>query len=89
MDEITEFNLFSKDSAWWIPGFSYRRYEFLYANTGIDDISKKVYSDLVEDISYDSLGIDAAHTPLTIKKNNGIFISIHEAADSLNCCTYY
>ena len=79
MDEITEFNLSSKDSAWWIPGFSYRRYEFLYANTGIDDISKKVYSDLVEDISYDSLGIDAAHTPLTIKKNNGIFISIHEA----------
>ena len=60
------------------PAFSYRRYEFLYANTKIDDISKK-YSKLVEDISYDSIGIDAAQTPLTIKKNNGLFRNIHEA----------
>ena len=34
---------------------------------------------MVEDIGYDSIGIDAAHTPLTIKKENGILISIHEA----------
>ena len=79
IDEITEFNLSENDSAWWNPAFSYRRYEFLYANTKIDDISKKKYSELVEDISYDSIGIDAAQTPLTIKKNNGIFLSIHEA----------
>ena len=79
IDEKTEFNLSKKDSAWWIPAFSYRRYEFLYANTLIDDISKKNFSKYVEDISYDTQGIDAAQTPLTIKKNNGIFISIHEA----------
>ena len=53
--------------------------EFLYAKTPIDDISKNTYSKEVEDIRYDTLGIDAAHTPLTIKKENGIFISIHEA----------
>ena len=41
IDEITEFNLSENDSAWWTPAFSYRRYEFLYANTKIDDISKK------------------------------------------------
>ena len=41
IDEITEFNLSENDSAWWNPAFSYRRYEFLYANTKIDDISKK------------------------------------------------
>ena len=79
IDEITEFNLSENDSAWWTPAFSYRRYEFLYANTKIDDISKKKYSKLVEDISYDSIGIDAAQTPLTIKKNNGLFLNIHEA----------
>ena len=79
IDEMTEFNLSSKDSALWIPAFSYRRYEFLYANSSVDNISKKYYSKNVEDISYDSLGIDAAHTPLTIKKDNDLYISIHEA----------
>ena len=79
IDEITEFNLSENDSAWWIPAFAYRRYEFLYAHTSIDEISKKVFSKYVEDISYDTQGIDAAQTPLTIKKNNGFFISIHEA----------
>ena len=79
VDEKTEFKLSKNDTAWWIPAFSYRRYEFLYAKTPIDDISKNTYSKEVEDIRYDTLGIDAAHTPLTIKKENGIFISIHEA----------
>ncbi len=79
VDEKTEFKLSKNDTAWWIPAFSYRRYEFLYAKTPIDDISKNIYSKEVEDIRYDTLGIDAAHTPLTIKKENGIFISIHEA----------
>ena len=79
VDEKTEFKLSKNDTAWWIPAFSYRRYEFLYAKTPIDDISKNTYSKEVEDILYDTLGIDAAHTPLTIKKENGIFISIHEA----------
>ncbi len=79
IDEFTEFNLSSDDTAWWIPAFSYRRYEFLYVESKIDKISKKYFSENIEDISYDSLGIDAAHTPLTIKKNNGYLISIHEA----------
>ena len=79
IDEYSEFNLSSDDTAWWIPAFSYRRYEFLYAESKIDKISKKYFSENIEDISYDTLGIDAAHTPLTIKKNNGYLISIHEA----------
>ena len=79
IDEKTEFNLSSKDSALWIPAFSYRRYEFLHAFSSVDDISKEFFSKHVEDISYDTLGIDAAHTPLTIKMNDGSFISIHEA----------
>ena len=79
IDEYSEFNLNSDDRAWWIPGFSYRRYEFLYAESAIDKISKKFFSENIEDISYDTLGIDAAHTPLTIKKTNGLHVSIHEA----------
>lgn len=79
IDEKTEFNLSSDDKAWWIPAFSYRRYEFLHAFSSIDSISKKYFSENVEDISYDSLGIDAAHTPFTLKKKNGFYVSIHEA----------
>ena len=79
INEITQFNISKNDSAWWVPAFSYRRYEFLYANTKIDEISKKKFSELVEDLSQDTLGINAAQTPLTIKKENGIYISIHEA----------
>ena len=33
VDEKTEFKLSKNDTAWWIPAFSYRRYEFLYAKT--------------------------------------------------------
>ena len=36
-------------------------------------IFRKKYSELVEDISYDSIGIDAAQTPLTIKKTMECF----------------
>ena len=79
IDEKTEFNLSPNDKAWWIPAFSYRRYEFLHAYSSIDSISKKYFSDSVEDISYDTLGIDAAHTPLTLKKKNGLYVSLHEA----------
>ncbi len=79
VNEKTEFKLSKNDTAWWIPAFSYRRYEFLYAKTPIDDISKEIYSQKVEDIRFDSIGINAAHTPLTIKKDNGIYLSIHEA----------
>ena len=79
IDEKTQFNLSPNDKAWWIPAFSYRRYEFLHAYSSIDSISKKYFSDSVEDISYDTLGIDAAHTPLTLKKKNGLYVSLHEA----------
>lgn len=79
IDEKTHFNLSSEDKAWWIPAFSYRRYEFLHAHSSIDSISKKYFSEHVEDISYDTLGIDAAHTPFTLKKKNEYYVSIHEA----------
>ena len=66
IDEFTEFNLSSDDTAWWIPAF-YHEYEFLYAESKIDKISKKYFLKNIEDISYDSLGISAAYS-LTIKK---------------------
>ena len=79
LDELTEFN-FSEDSeSWWIPAYAYRRFEFLYANTPISDISRDTYSKLVENLNGPRLGPEAVHTPFTVQRNDGICIAIHEA----------
>ena len=79
LDELTEFN-FSEDSqSWWIPAYAYRRFEFLYANTLISDISRETYSKLVENLTGPRLGPDAVHTPFTVQRDDGICIAIHEA----------
>ena len=79
LDELTEFN-FSEDSqSWWIPAYAYRRFEFLYANTLISNISRDTYSDLVENLNGPRLGPEAVHTPFTVQRNDGICIAIHEA----------
>ena len=79
LDELTEFN-FSEDSpSWWIPAYEYRRYEFLYANTVISQISRDKYSELVENLTGPRLGPEAVQTPFTVQRKDGITISIHEA----------
>ena len=80
LDEITEFN-FSEDSrSWWIPAYAYRRYEFLYANTLISEISRDKFSDLVEYLNPDDfIGPEAVQTPFTTQRSDGITIAIHEA----------
>jgi alpha-glucosidase len=40
VDELTEFALPAGSTAWWIPGRSYNRYEYLYRTTGFEDIQK-------------------------------------------------
>ncbi len=79
VDEITEFN-FSEDSpSWWIPAYAYRRYEFLYANTLISEISRDKFSELVEHLHGDRIGPEAVQTPFTTQRKDGITIAIHEA----------
>ena len=79
IDELTEFN-FSEDSeAWWIPAYAYRRYEFLYANTLISEISRDKFSELVEYLNGPRIGPEAVQTPFTIQRNDGITIAVHEA----------
>ena len=79
LDELTEFN-FSEDSeSWWIPAYAYRRYEFLYANTLISEISRDKFSELVENLNPPRIGPEAVQTPFTIQRDDGITIAIHEA----------
>lgn len=39
VDEVTEFRLPTDSTAWWIPGHAWNRYEFLYRETGLEDIA--------------------------------------------------
>lgn len=60
-DELTEFNVASPGTAWWIPAGDWNRYEYLYHATPIDAVA-------------------TAHTPITMRLEDGTHLSFHEAA---------
>jgi len=60
-DEVTEFDIVPKGTAWWIPGGEWNRYEQVYQETPIDAVS-------------------TAHTPITMRLEDGTHLSFHEAA---------
>ena len=60
-DEVTEFDVVPKGTAWWIPGGEWNRYEQVYQRTPIDTVS-------------------TAHTPITMRLDDGTHLSFHEAA---------
>ncbi len=76
-DENTEFNLVSDHKVWWIPG-DWDVYEHLYNETKfseIDAISKQNH----ENLNFTYIPENAVNTPVTMKTDNGMYISIHEA----------
>lgn len=79
IDELTEFNFAEDSPSWWIPAYAYRRYEFLYANTLISEISRNKFSELVENLNGPRLGPEAVQTPFTVQRDDGIAIAVHEA----------
>ena len=60
-DEITEFDIVPKGTAWWITGGEWNRYEQIYQQTPIDAVA-------------------TAHTPITMRLDDGTHLSFHEAA---------
>ena len=60
-EELSEFTIAPKGTAWWIPGGEFNRYEQLYQRTAIDAIS-------------------TAHTPVTMRLDDGTHLVFHEAA---------
>lgn len=76
-DENTEFNLTADHKAWWMPG-DWDNYEHLYnesAFSEIDAISKRNHPDL--NATY--IPENAVNTPITMKTNDGLYLSFHEA----------
>jgi len=77
LDEFTEFNFIDNHITWWIPG-DWDSYEHLYNSTTIseiDAISKRNHPSLIA--TY--IPENAINTPVTMKTDDGIFISLHEA----------
>ncbi|WP_420399134.1 glycoside hydrolase family 97 protein [Flagellimonas sp.] len=77
MDEHTEFQLTGDHTTWWIPG-DWDIYEHLY-NTSkvseIDALSKRDHPDLAQS----TIPENAVNTPVTMRADNGIHLSFHEA----------
>lgn len=76
-DERSEFQLTGDHQAWWIPA-DYDSYEYLYQSHKISEID----SSLVDGSLLAATTImekHAVNTPLTMKSEDGLYISIHEA----------
>ena len=77
-EERTEFQLTGDHTAWWIPG-DWDIYEHLYNKTpvsGIDALSKRNHPNLAAT----HIPENSVNTPVTMRTEQGIHLSFHEAA---------
>lgn len=77
-EENTQFNLTSNHTCWWTPG-DWDIYEHLTNKTlftEIDAISKRNHPNLAQ--TY--IPVNAVNTPVTMKTDEGLYLSFHEAA---------
>ncbi len=77
MDELTEFSLTGDHTCWWIPG-DWDIYEHLVTKTRfgrIDARSKRNHPNLAQT----TIPYNAVATPVTLKTDDGLYISFHEA----------
>ncbi|QQS51723.1 MAG: glycoside hydrolase family 97 protein [Bacteroidota bacterium] len=77
MDENTEFNLTGNHMSWWGPG-DWEIYEHLYTQSRLSEIDAgaKRNNSLAQSYIPDS---NAVNTPFTLKTDEGIYLSFHEA----------
>ncbi len=77
-EENTFFNLNGNHNCWWIPG-DWDIYEHLYSKTRfteIDALSKRNHPNLAQT----HIPVNAVNTPVTMRTDNGLHLSFHEAA---------
>ncbi len=67
LDEVTEFVLPGDPIAWWIPAYSGNRYEYLYERSHLSALTA-------------NSRVRALQTPLTLETEEGLYLSLHEAA---------
>ena len=77
-DEDTQFKLTGNHKVWWTPG-DWDIYEHLYSTTKFSEIN--ALSDKYKvNLAQTHIPVNAVNTPLTMKTEDGIYLSFHEAA---------
>ena len=77
-EENTQFNLTGNHTCWWIPG-DWDIYEHLFTESpfsDIDALSKRNHPNLAQT----HIPVNAVNTPVTMKTDEGLYLSFHEAA---------
>lgn len=76
LKENTEFQLTEDHEAWWMPG-DWDSYEHLYNHSSISKVNALDLPD--PGITQSTIRENAVHTPFTMKTDDGIYLSVHEA----------
>lgn len=76
-DENTQFKLTGDHTAWWSPG-DWDIYEHLFRTTKISEINAIQYRDNVN-LVQTYIPENAVNTPITMKMEDGVHLSFHEA----------
>lgn len=76
-EEHSEFQLTGNHTAWWIPG-DWDIYEHLYTTSKISDIDAKSKANN-SNLAQTYIPNNAVNTPFTVRTDNGLHISFHEA----------
>lgn len=77
MDEKTEFKLTDNHLVWWTPG-DWDIYEHLYNTTRLSKIDALKFRNH-ENLAQTYIPYNAVNTPVTMKTDNNIYLSFHEA----------
>lgn len=77
MDEQSEFQLTGDHTAWWIPG-DWDIYEHLYSAGKVSAIDATAYRDH-PNLAQTTIPENAVNTPVTMRTDNGLHLSFHEA----------
>ncbi len=78
MEEQTEFALTGDHTSWWIPA-DYDSYEYNYNETKVSEIDASEFADENERVDRQIGNFNAANTPITMKTEDGVYLSFHEA----------
>ncbi|MGM0551897.1 MAG: glycoside hydrolase family 97 protein, partial [Bacteroidota bacterium] len=76
LEEKTQFAITDNPICWWIPG-DWDIYEHLYKKSRLNDIDATAYRNPPLAQSY--IPYNAVNTPITLKRDDGIHMSLHEA----------
>jgi len=76
-DELTQFKMTGDHMSWWIPA-NYDSYEYLYSSSLLSEIDANKYA-AIKSASPSIKENNASHTPLTMRTEDSLFLSIHEA----------